>query len=88
MSRFHFFIKGDTKTHLDIDSKAYGEEKDQLLSQGFERIGGTIHAENSCEAYEKHESELRSELSYLVGGNNLLRFAKGLNSLMRKRNQK
>ena len=83
MAIFHLFEKDDVFLHLNIDSSSFDIEKDQLLDQGFERVGEPIHAENSQSAHEKFKKkqydELHNSSTFLGaatsgGASNFLRF--------------
>ncbi len=62
MAIFHFFEKDDVILHLDISSHSFVVEKDQLLQQGFERVGDPVHADNSQLAHENFKQIQHDEL--------------------------
>lgn len=81
MISYYFFHKDDVFLHLNINSLTFQIEKQQLLDQGFERIGDKVKAENSQIAHEKFNLMLQNELSNIYSGaNNLLRFTTGIKS--------
>jgi len=88
MASFHFFQKEETTVHLDLNSPSYQAEKEQLLAQGFERGSGYIEAENTEQAYKKFAQEQKSSYSaWYSGRSNLLRFTRGIQSLINKRSK-
>ncbi len=64
MATFQFYKKDTVTQHLDIDSSSFLAEKNQLIEQGFERIGDTVQAGNSQLAHDKlkniHLDELQN----------------------------
>ncbi len=83
MAIFHFFEKDQVILHLNIESGSFEIEKNQLLKQGFERVGDPVHAENSQLAHEKFKKiqygELHNSSTFLGaattgGASNFLRF--------------
>lgn len=83
-SIFHFFEKDDIVLHLDINSASFLSEKEQLVEQGFERIGDPVHAHTNQQAHQKFTQMQLDEVNasttflgaaMLGGGGNLLHFA-------------
>ncbi len=62
MATFQFYQKESVTQHLDVDSSSFLAEKDQLIEQGFQRIGDIVHAENSQLAHEKFKTIHLDEL--------------------------
>ena len=48
--------------HLDVDSPSFLIERDQLVDQGFERIGDIVQADNSVLVHEKFKTIYLDEL--------------------------
>ncbi|GIC75766.1 hypothetical protein [Moritella sp. F3] len=67
MLTFHFYVKEETVVHLDINSPIFLIEKEQLVAQGFERVGDVIRANNSAEAFEKFKHIHLDELGQFSG---------------------
>jgi len=58
---------------LDVDSRSFLVEKEQLVEQGFERVGDVVQADNSEIAHEKCKTIYLDELNnfantHLVAG--------------------
>jgi len=62
MATFQFYKKDAVTQHLDMDSSSFLVEKDQLVEQGFERIGDVVQAENSQLAHQKFKNIHLDEL--------------------------
>ena len=62
MKTFQFYQKDKVILHLDIDSSSFSAEKDQIVDQGFERIGDIVKAENSQSANDKFKTIYFDEL--------------------------
>lgn len=62
MATFQFYQKEKISLHLDVDSPSFLIERDQLVTQGFERIGDIVQAENSQLAHEKFKTIHLDEL--------------------------
>jgi hypothetical protein len=67
MMTFQFYVKDTTAVQLDIDSPTFSAEKDQLVEQGFERVGDVVQADNSEQAHEKFKSIHLDELGQFAG---------------------
>ncbi len=67
VSTFQFYVKEAVAVHLDVDSATFLAEKEQLVTQGFERVGDIIQADNSGQAFEKFKSIHLNELGEFAG---------------------
>ena len=94
-SVFHFFEKDEIILHLVIDSASFDIERDQLIEQGFERVGEPVHAPTNQQAYKKfrkmRHDELHNSSTFLGaatsgGASNFLRFVTEIDSVKRKQN--
>ncbi len=62
MATFQFYVKEKTAIPLDVDSISFLVEKEQLVKQGFERIGDVLQAPDSEQALDKFKTIHLSEL--------------------------
>lgn len=71
MANYQFFKHNGegALVHLDVDSKTYYQEKEQLISQGFQTYGDTIQAETTKEAYQR-ANDMMSEAVQQYGMSN------------------
>lgn len=73
MAKYQFFSKPDSErkefTYLDMESKTFSEEKNQLLDMGFAVEDDVIYAENPTEAIEKFKLHLCTALHEFVNSN-------------------
>ncbi|PKG40509.1 hypothetical protein [Psychromonas sp. Urea-02u-13] len=60
---FHFFEKDELILHLNIDSPSFLTEKEQLVEQGFERIGDPVHAQTNQQAHQKFKQMQLDEMN-------------------------
>lgn len=66
MSTFQFYQKDKVALHLDVNSPSFLAESEQLIDQGFERIGDIVEAENSQIAHEKFKTIHDGKLTILA----------------------
>jgi len=90
MANYQFFKhKGEGPlVHLDVDASTFYNEKEQLISQGFETYGDTIQAETTEEAYQRannmmDEAVQQYGMAHPMGG--LFYFVKGMYELLFKK---
>jgi hypothetical protein len=90
MDNYQFFKRnGEGQlVHLDVDSKTYYHEKEQLINQGFETYGDTIQAATTKEAYQRANSMIDEAVQQYgmanpVGG--LFYFVTGMYELLFKK---
>ena len=67
MKVFQFYVKESTAVHLDTASPTFSSEKDQLVEQGFERVGDTVQADSSEQAFDKFKTIHLNELEQFSG---------------------
>jgi len=60
---FHFFEKEGLVIHLDINRASFLSEKEQLIEQGFERIGDPVHAYTNQQAEKKFKQMQLDEVN-------------------------
>jgi hypothetical protein len=64
---FQFYVKESIAVPLDTNSKTFLVEKEQLVVQGFERVGDVIKADNSEQAFKKFKAVHLNELGEFTG---------------------
>lgn len=62
MSTFQFYVKEAIAVHLAVDSSTFLTEKEQLVKQGFERVGDVIQAEDAKQAFDSFKNIYMNEL--------------------------
>ncbi|HAD38798.1 MAG TPA: hypothetical protein DCF88_01590 [Plesiomonas shigelloides] len=73
MAKYQFFSKPETVrkefTYLDMDSKTFIEEKNQLLEMGYIVEDDVIYAETPIEAIDKFKLHLTTVIQEFVNSN-------------------
>ncbi|MDT1012837.1 hypothetical protein RMN64_15585 [Plesiomonas shigelloides] len=73
MAKYQFFSKPETGrkefTYLDMDSKTFIKEKNQLLEMGYIVEDDVIYAETTTEAIDKFKLHLTTTIQEFVNSN-------------------
>ncbi|PKF60529.1 hypothetical protein CW745_14410 [Psychromonas sp. psych-6C06] len=56
MTTFQFYKKQNALVHVNVDKPAFNHEKQQLIAQGFESVGGRVKAKTSYDAFNRFKA--------------------------------